>query len=62
MMQCGRLEADLVTDEERDVELDDDRVDKHAVDVEEISACAPYLACQILCLGRVTPGVMDTPL
>ena len=35
------LEADLVTDEERDAELDDDRVDEHGFDEEEISACTP---------------------
>ena len=60
-MRCGRLEVDLVTDEERDVELDDDHVDNHEVHEEEISACAPYLARQMLCLGRVTLGVKDTP-
>ena len=38
----SRLDADLVTDEDRDAELDDDRVD--GVDEGEISACAPYLA------------------
>ena len=35
--------------------------DELEVDEEEISACAPYLARQMLCLGRVTPGVKDTP-
>ena len=43
-MQHGRLEADLVTDEERDAELDDGRADEHGFDEVEISACAPYLA------------------
>ena len=57
----GRLEADLVVDEERDVELDEDHGDDLEVDEEEISACAPYLARQMSCLGRVTPGVKDTP-
>ena len=47
-------------DEERDAELDDDRVDEYGVDEEEISASTPYLARQMLCLGRVTPGVKDT--
>ena len=28
---------------------------------EEISACAPYLARQMSCLGSRTPGVKDTP-
>ena len=57
----SRLDADLVTDKERDVEFDDDRVDEHGVDEGEISACAPYLARQMSCLGRVTPGVKDIP-
>ena len=72
----GRLEADPVADEERDVELDEDHGDKldedhgdeldedHGdeleVDEEEISTCAPYLARQMSCLRRVTPGVKDT--
>ena len=61
MGRRDRLEADLVADEERDVELDEDHGDDLEVDEEEISACAPYLACQMSCLGRVTPGVKDTP-
>ena len=44
MTSHSTLEADLVMDEERDAELDDDRVDEHGVDEEETSACAPYLA------------------
>ena len=40
-----------------DEELDNDL----EVDEEKISACAPYLARQMSCLGRVTPGVKDTP-
>ena len=38
-------------------ELDDDL----NVDEEKISACAPYLARQMSCLGRGTPIVKDTP-
>ena len=49
-----------------DEELNDELVDEHGgdlgVDEEEISACAPYLARQMSCLGRVTPGVKDTPI
>ena len=41
--------------------LDEDLGDELEVDEEEISACAPYLARQMSCLGRVTPGVKDTP-
>ena len=44
-----------------DEESDNDLEDEHEVDDEEISACAPYLACQMSCLGRVIPGVKDTP-
>ena len=44
-----------------DGEPDEDLEDELEVDEEEISACAPYLACQMSCLGRVTPGVKDTP-
>ena len=55
------LEADLVADEERDAELDEDHGEDLEVDEEEISACAPYLARQMSCLGRLTPGVKDTP-
>ena len=36
-----------------DGEPDEDLGDKLEVDEEEISACAPYLASQISCLGRV---------
>ena len=39
----------------------EDLRDELEVDEEEISACAPYLACQMSCLGRMTPGVKDTP-
>ena len=61
MRRKDRLEADPVADEERDAELDEDHGDELEVDEEEISACAPYLARQMSCLGRVTPGVKDTP-
>ena len=44
-----------------DAEPDEDLEDELEVDEEEISACAPYLARQMSCLGRVTPGVKDTP-
>ena len=40
---------------------DADLEDELEVGEEEISACAPYLAHQMLCLGRGTPGVKDTP-
>ena len=42
---------------EVDVELDQDL----EVDGDESSACTPYLACQMSCLGSRTPGVKDTP-
>ena len=61
MERRGRLDADLVADEEHDAKLDEDHGDEFEVDEEEISTCAPYLARQMLCLGRVTPGVKDTP-
>ena len=59
--QGGRLDADLIADEEHDAELGEDHGDELEVNEEEISTCAPYLACQMSCLGRVTPGVKDTP-
>ena len=59
--QCGRLDADLVADEERDAELDKDHGDELEVNEEEITVCAPYLVHQMSCLGRVTPRVKDTP-
>ena len=40
---------------------DKDLEEELEVDEEEISACAPYLARQMSCLRRVTPGVKDTP-
>ena len=64
MSQLSRLEADLVTNEELEVELDDELVDDHGdnleVDEEKISACTPYLARQMSCLGRRTLGEKDT--
>ena len=44
-----------------DEEPDKDLGDELKVNEEEISACAPSLARQMSCLGRVTPGVKDTP-
>ena len=44
-----------------DEELDDELRDDLGVDEEKISACARYLACQMSCLGRGTPGVKNTP-
>ena len=61
MEMCGRQDADLVADEERDVELDEGHGDELEVDEEKISACTPYLARQMSCLGRVTPGVKQLP-
>ena len=49
------LEVDL--DEELDVDLEEEL----EVDEDESSTCAPYLACQMSCLGPRTPGVKDTP-
>ena len=40
-----------------DPDLDEDL----EVDEDESSACAPYLARQMSCLGSRTPGVKDTP-
>ena len=61
MERRRQLDADLAADEERDAELDEDHGDELEVDEEEIGALAPYLARQMSCLGRVTPGVKDTP-
>ena len=44
-----------------DGEPDEDLGDELVVDEDEISACAPYLACQMSCLRGVTLGVKDTP-
>ena len=59
--QRSRLDADPVAVGRCDAELDKDHGNEFEVDEEEISACAPYLARQMSCLGRVTPGVKDTP-
>ena len=44
-----------------DGEPDEDFGDELEVHEEEISTCAPYLARQMSCLRRLTPGVKDTP-
>ena len=61
MERHSRLDADLVAVGKRDAELDEEHGDELEVDEEEISACAPYLARQMSCPERVTPGVKDTP-
>ena len=57
------LDADLVTDEELDADpVPEEELDVDLdVDEDESSACAPYLARQMSCLGSRTPGVKDTP-
>ena len=50
-------ELDMDLDEELDVDLDEEL----EVDEDESSACAPYPARQMSCLGSQTPGVKDTP-
>ena len=58
-------ELDVDLDEELDVDLDEklevDLDEELKVDEHESSACAPYLARQMSCLGPRTPGVKDTP-
>ena len=44
-----------------DEESDKDLGYELGVDEKEISACASYLARQMSCLGRRTPGLKDTP-
>ena len=44
-----------------DGEPDEDLEDELEVGEEEISACAPYLAREMSCLGKMTPGVKNTP-
>ena len=44
-----------------DEELEVDLCKDHENDEDESSACAPYLASQMSCLGSRTPGVKDTP-
>ena len=65
------LEADLLEDLEADEELEEDLDEddeelvedlneddeEHEADEDETSACAPYLARQMSCLGSRTPGV-----
>ena len=46
-----------MVDEELEVDLDEDL----EVDEDGSSACTPYLARQMSCLGSRTPGVKDTP-
>ena len=46
-----------MVDEELEVDLDED----HEVDEDRSSACAPYLALQMSCLGSRTAGVKDNP-
>ena len=48
----GEVGAELAVDLHEDHEVDEDRS----------SACAPYLARQMSCLGSRTPGVKDTPV
>ena len=54
------LGADLLEDLEADEELEKDLDEEHEADEDETSACAPYLARQMSCLGSRTPGVKDT--
>ena len=46
-----------MVDEELEGDLDEDL----EVNEDGSSACAPYLARQMSCLGSRTPGVKDTP-
>ena len=55
------LDADLLKDLEADEELEEDLDEEHEADEDETSACTPYLARQMSCLGSRTPGVKDTP-
>ena len=50
-------ELDVDLDEVLEVDLDEEL----EVDEDESSACTPYLARQMSCLGSWTPGVKDTP-
>ena len=60
-MVTEELDADLLEDLEADEELEEDLDEEHEAYEDETSACAPYLACQMSCLGSQTPGVKDTP-
>ena len=55
------VDADLLEDLEADEELEEDLDEEHEADEDGSSACAPYLARQMSCLGSRTPGVKDTP-
>ena len=55
------LDADLLEDLEADEELKEDLDEEREVDEDETSACAPYLARQMSCLGSWTSGVKDIP-
>ena len=55
------LDADLLEDLEANEELEEGLDEEHEADEVETSACAPYLARQMSCLGSRTPGVKDTP-
>ena len=55
------LEGELDEERETDEELEEDLDEGREADEEEISTCAPYLACQMSCLRSRTPGVKDTP-
>ena len=55
------LEVDLDEEHEADEELEVDLDEEHEADEDETSACAPYLARQMSCLGSRTPGVKDAP-
>ena len=61
--EAGELGDELVPEEEEpdaDPEVVDDEL-AVAADVDESSACAPYLARQMSCLDARTPRVEDTP-
>ena len=55
------LDANLLEDLEADEELEEDLDEEHKANEDETSACAPYLARQMSCLGSRTQGVKDTP-
>ena len=55
------LEADILEDLKADEELEEDLDEEHEADEDETSACTPYLARQMSCLGSRTLGVKDTP-
>ena len=55
------LGEDLDEEHEVNEELEEDLDEEHEVNEDETSACAPYPARQMSCLGSRTPGVKDTP-